>query len=89
VVGMMIKSKLDILITKDIQDRRAFSVTDLLKLCEDQNTLLKDDDRLIDRFTAQLSEYEQELYEKDVYIRRLEDELRQVLKPSNSEEDLL
>ena len=85
----MIKSKLDIPITKDIQDRRSFSVTDFLKLCEDLNTLLKDDDRLIDRFTAQLSEYEQELYEKDVYIRRLEDELRQVLKPSNSEEDLL
>lgn len=85
----MIKSTLDIPTTKDIQDRRSFSVTDLLKLCEDQNTLLKDEDRLIDRFTAQLSEYEQELYEKDVYIRRLEDELRQVLKPSNSEEDLL
>ena len=85
----MIKSKLDTPITKDIQDRRSFSVTDLLKLCEDQNILLKDDDKLIERFALQLSEYEQELYEKDVYIRRLEDELRQVLKPSNSEEDLL
>lgn len=57
----MIKSIFDIPTTKDIQDRRAFSVTDLLKLCEDQNILLKDDDKLIERFAAQLSEYEQEL----------------------------
>jgi hypothetical protein len=64
-------------------------VTDLLKVCEDQNTLLKDDDRQIDRFTAQLSEYEQELYEKDVYIMKLEDELRHALKASNSKENLL
>ena len=88
-VGMMIKSILDIPTTKDIQDRRAFSVTDLLKLCEDQNTLLKDDDKLIERFAAQLSEYEQELYEKDVYIRKLEDDLRHALKASNSKENLL
>jgi len=88
-VGMMIKSILDISTTKDIQDRRTFSVTDLLKLCEDQNTLLKDDDKLIERFAAQLSEYEQELYEKDVYIRKLEGELRHVPKATNSKEDLL
>ena len=86
---MMIKSTLDIPATKDIQDRGSFSVTDLLKLCEDQNTLLKDDDKLIERLSAQLSEYEQELYEKDVYIRKLEDELRHVPNASNSKEDLL
>jgi len=86
---MMIKSTLNISTTKSIQDRRSFLVTDLLKVCEDQNTLLKDDDRQIDRFTAQLSEYEQELYEKDVYIMKLEDELRHALKASNSKENLL
>lgn len=85
----MVKSKLDISTTKDIQDRRSFSVTDLLKLCEDQNTLLKDDDKLIERFTSQLSKYEQELYEKDLYIRKLEDDLGQGLKTSKSKEDLL
>jgi len=85
----MIKSTLNISTTKSIQDRRSFLVTDLLKVCEDQNTLLKDDDRQIDRFTAQLSEYEQELYEKDVYIMKLEDELRHALKASNSKENLL
>lgn len=85
----MIESTLGIPITKDIQDQRSFSVTDLLKLCEDQNILLKDDDKLIERFTAQLSEYEQELYEKDLYIRKLEDDLGQGLKTSNSKEDLL
>jgi hypothetical protein len=85
----MIKSKLDIPMTKDIQDQRSFSVTDLLKLCEDQNILLKDDDKLIERFALQLSEYEQELYEKDVYIRKLEYDLRQGPKASNSKEDLL
>jgi len=85
----MIKSKLDIPITKDIQVRRSFSVTDLLKLCEDQNILLKDDDKLIEQFALQLSEYEHELYEKDLYIRKLEDELRHVPKASNSKEDLL
>lgn len=86
---MMIKSKLDIPITKDIQDRILLSVTDLLKLCKDQNILLKDDDKLIERFALQLSEYEQELYEKDLYIRKLEDDLGQGLKISNSKDDLL
>ena len=84
----MIKSKLDITTTKDIQDRRSFSVTELLRLFEDQNNLLKNDDRLIERF-ADLSEYEQELYDKDVYIRELENELRQTLNAYNYKEDLL
>ena len=89
-MGMtMIKSKLDITTTKDIQDRRSFSVTELLRLFEDQNNLLKNDDRLIERFAAQLSEYEQELYDKDVYIRELENELRQTLNAYNYKEDLL
>jgi len=80
---MMIESTLNIPTTKGIQDRRSFLVTHLLKLCEDQYTLLIDDDKLIERFAAQLSEYEQELYEKDVYIRKLEDELRHVPKAFN------
>jgi len=88
-MGMtMIKSRLDITTTKDIQDRRSFSVTELLRLFEDQNNLLKNDDRLIERF-ADLSEYEQELYDKDVYIRELENELRQTLNAYNYKEDLL
>lgn len=79
VAMMTIKSELDIH-TIDIQDRRIFSITNLLKLCEDQNDLLKEEDRQIRLLIAQLSEYEQELYEKDVYINKLEDELRHTLK---------
>jgi hypothetical protein len=88
-VGMMkTKSELDIHTTNDIQYLGSFSVTDLLNLCKDQNTLLKDDDKLIERLTSELSEYEQELYEKDVYIKKLEDELRQAVIASNSKENL-
>jgi len=76
---MTIKSEIDIH-TIDIQDRRIFSITNLLKLCEDQNDLLKEEDRQIGLLIAQLSEYEQELYEKDVYINKLEDELRHTQK---------
>jgi hypothetical protein len=85
----MIKSEIGVHATRVIQDRESFSVTDLLRLCEDQNNLLNEDDKLIEKFTAQLSEYEQELYNKDVYIKELENELRQTLKASNSREDLL
>ena len=71
----MIKSEEDIHMPKNIENRNLFSITDLLN--EDQNSLLKEEDRQIERFVAQISGYEQELYEKDVYIKKLEDELRQ------------
>lgn len=83
----MIKSGLDIHTTQDNEDLGSFSVTELLKLCGDQNNLLRDDDILFEQFAKQLSEYEQELYDKDVYIMELEDELRQSLEASNSKED--
>jgi hypothetical protein len=77
-VGMiMTKSEEDIHMPKNIEDHNLFSITDLLNLCEDQNSLLKEEDRQIERFVAQISGYEQELYEKDVYIKKLEDEVRQ------------
>ena len=82
----MFKSRIGTYTTKDTQDIGSFSVTELLRLFEDQNNLLKNDDRLIERFAAQLSGYEQELCDKDVYIRELKDELRQTLKASNSRE---
>ena len=72
---IMIKSEEDIHMPKNIENRNLFSITDLLN--EDQNSLLKEEDRQIERFVAQISGYEQELYEKDVYIKKLEDELRQ------------
>jgi hypothetical protein len=81
VAMMTIKSELDIHSIIDTQDRRIFSMTDILKLCEDQNDLLKEEDRQIGFLIAQLSEYEQELYEKDVHIKKLEDELRQASYP--------
>jgi hypothetical protein len=80
---IMIKSEADIHIPKNVQDREPFSITNLLDLCEDQNSLLKEEDKQIGQLIAQLSEYEQELYEKDVYIMKLEDELRQTLKASH------
>jgi hypothetical protein len=78
-------SGLDIHTTKDFEDLGSFSVIELLKLCEDQNSLLRDNDILIKRFAKQLSEYEQELYEKDVYIKELE----HLLEVSNYKEDLI
>jgi hypothetical protein len=81
VAMMTIKSELDIHSIKDTQDRRIFSITDLLKLWKDQNDLLKEEDRQIGVLIAQLSEYEKELYEKDVHIKKLEDELRQASHP--------
>ena len=87
-VGLiLIKSGLNIHITKDNEDLGSFSVTDLLKLCEDQNNLLRDDDILIERFAKQLSEYEQEMYDKDVYIKELEGRLRQSLEISKFKEN--
>jgi hypothetical protein len=83
----MIKSGLDIRIAKD--DFRTFSVSDLVKLCENQNDLLNDDDRLIERLTTQLSEYVQELYDKDIHIGKLEYELRRTQRVSSFDEDLL
>ena len=74
---IMTKSEADIHIPKNIQDREPFSITDLLNLCEDQNSLSKEEDEQIGQLITQLSGYEQELYEKDVYIKKLEDELRQ------------
>jgi hypothetical protein len=89
-VGMMkMKSRLDTHIVKNIQNLRSFSLTDLLQLWEVQNNLLKDEDRLIEQFAAQLSEYEQELHEKDAYISELESELRRTLNSSKSKEELL
>ncbi|MPZ07946.1 MAG: hypothetical protein GEU26_16280 [Nitrososphaeraceae archaeon] len=85
----MIKSEADIHIPKNVQDREPFLITNLLDLCEDQNSLLKEEDKQIGQLIMQLSEYEQELYEKDLYIRKLEDDLGQGLKTSNSKEDLL
>jgi hypothetical protein len=77
---MMIKTGSDINIPRDIMNLKPFSITYLLKLCEDQNSLLAEVGEQIGRFIAQLSGYEQELYEKDVYIKKLEDELRHTLK---------
>lgn len=85
----MNKSGLDIHTTKGFQDLRSCSVTDLLKLCEDRNSLLRDDDRLIERVVEQLSEYEQVLYDKDVYIKELEDELIQTQNASIYKEESL
>ena len=79
---------INIKIPENIGDSRLFSVKDLLKLCEDQNNLLKEEDKQIGRFIAQLSEYEQELYEKDSYIEKLEDVL-QNLKTSHSGEEVI
>jgi hypothetical protein len=45
------------------RQNESFSVTRFLSLREDQNNLLKDDDRLIEQLTAQISEYEQSLNE--------------------------
>lgn len=73
----MTESEADVKIIKNIRRSRRISVTDLLNLCEDQNRLLKEEDKQIGRFIAQLSEYEQELYERDVYIKRLEHKLKQ------------
>jgi len=73
----MTESEADVKIIKNIRRSRRISVTDLLNLCEDQNRLLKEEDKQIGRFIAQLSVYEQELYEKDVYIKRLEHKLKQ------------
>jgi hypothetical protein len=84
VAMILIKSEADIHIPKNIQDREPFSITDLPNLCEDQNSLLKEEDEQIGQLITQLSEYEQELYEKDVYIMKLEDELRQTLKASHN-----
>jgi len=81
---IMTKSEADIHIPKNIQDREPFSITNLLDLCEDQNSLLKEEDKQIEQLITQLSEYEQELYEKDVYIMKLEVELRQTLKASHN-----
>lgn len=86
---MIIKSGLDLDTPKDIRDLGSFSITELLRLCEDQFNLLKDDDRLIEQFTAQLSEYDQELYDEDVYIKELEDELRQTVNASMCKENLI
>jgi len=79
------KSRLDIHTMKKIQNLGSFSLTDLLQLCKDQNILLKEDDELIGRLVAQLSEYEQELYEKDSYIKKLDNEVRQPLRTSDKE----
>ena len=85
---MRIKSEPHVHATKIIQNHGSFSVTDLLKLCENQINLLRDDDLLIGRMTARLSEYEQELYDKDVYIKELENELKHSHEASNSKEDI-
>jgi hypothetical protein len=74
---MGIKSEGDIHVSKNIQDRKPFSITDLLKPYEVQNSLLKEEDKQIRRFISQLSEYEQGFYENDVYIKKSEDESRQ------------
>jgi hypothetical protein len=67
---------------KDIREGTLISITDLVKLCEDQNRLLSEEDRQIGRFITQLSEYEQELYEKDAYNKKLEHKLKQNMKTS-------
>ena len=85
----MFKSNIDIHTTKDIQDLGTLEMTELLKLYKVQNNLLRNDDVLIERFTLQLSEYEQELYENDVYITKMEDKLEQVLKASRNKGDVL
>lgn len=85
----MINSETGILTSKDIQHRNPPSITDLLELCEDQNDLLKEEDRQIGLLIAHLSEYEQELYEKDVYINKLEDELRHTQKESHQKGRIL
>jgi hypothetical protein len=38
-----------------------------------------EEDKRIRRLIVQISEYEQELYDKDIYIEKLENELRQNL----------
>jgi hypothetical protein len=48
-----------------------------MTIYEKQSGLLKEEDEQIGRLITQLSEYEQELYEKDIYIEKLEEELRQ------------
>jgi hypothetical protein len=63
-------------------------------LCQDPNEycmtrLEREDDILIERFARQLSEYEQELYEKDAYIIELEGDLRQTQNASIYKEDSL
>ena len=83
----MIKSGLDIRIAKD--ELGTFSVTDLVKLCENLNDLLIDDDRLIERLTTQLLEYEQDLYDKDIQIGKLGYELRRSQRVSRPDEDSL
>jgi hypothetical protein len=85
----MIESETDINMVKDIREGRLISITDLVKLCEDQNRLLSEEDRQIGRFITQLSEYEQELYEKDAYIKKLEHKLKQNMKTSQHGEEVI
>jgi hypothetical protein len=90
VVGSrMINSGVDANTTRNIQGLGSFPMIELLRLCEDQKNLLRDDDRLIERIFKQLSEYEQELFDKDFYIKELEDELRQTQNASFYKEDSL
>jgi dsDNA-specific endonuclease/ATPase MutS2 len=45
---------------------------------DNQKILLGEGYKQIKRLLSQLSEYEKELYEKDVHIEKLESELRQI-----------
>jgi hypothetical protein len=73
----------------NIQGSEPLSVANLLKLCANQDSLLQVEDKEIGRLITQLSDYEQELYEKDIYIEKLENELRQTLKTSYYEGKVL
>ena len=73
---MIINNKFDINTSRVTLELKPFPIVRLLKLCQDQNTLQAEVDDQIGRFIQQLSGYEQELYEKDVYIRKLEGELK-------------
>lgn len=78
----MIKSESSISVSENNQGHalEPFSITYLLKLWQDQSSLLAEMDTQIGRFMDQLSGYEQELYEKDSYIRQLEDRLKRAAK---------
>jgi hypothetical protein len=73
----------------NIRGSKSLSVNNFLKPCANQDRLLQEEDKELGRLITQLSEYEQELYEKDVYIHKLEYKLRRSLKESHFEGKVL
>lgn len=86
VIILMIRSE------TDVQGSDSLSITGFVKPFEDQRNLLdieQEEDELIGRFKARLAEYEQELYKKDVCVKKLENKLRQTWNTSNYREKVL